>query len=168
MRLFVQLIGTLICLLLFFESTSGFANMLLKDCEKAMSLGIDMMGTPLESSYDRVIEVINLENNGAVANGSTISVSDEKSLLVKIQPPTQQCALEVRGAGSSFPRGGKCDAKRMLCGNRNGALLELSSEGISGAADIEIVAAWAVSFKDGVKLSAPFTIHAEELQGGEL
>lgn len=162
MRLFSCLLALFICLL---DLVAPFANILLKECKKEIRIGISMMASPIRWSGDKVIEVVDLGEQTSVVNGSALA--GMKSFLVKVHPPTAQCALEVKGGGAYFPRGGKCNGKRVLCGNRNGALLELPEADMTEV--VEIVAAWGVSFNDGVQLSAPFTIlpPPAEAAGGE-
>ena len=144
-----------------------FANLLLKDCEKEISTSTEMMGTPVSMDFERIIEVSHVREEQIeeiIINGTSVEeASIKKSFIVKMKPPTNQCAFEVKGEGAIFPRGGKCSQKRVLCGNKKGALLEL--EGVRGS--VEIVAAWGLSFNSGVKVSAPFVFQGPPAENGE-
>ena len=143
----MHLFTILLILLIFPALCSAFANMLIKDCDKEIEIGVEMMGIPVEfNEQEKRINVLTMGGN-SISNGTIIE--KDSAFVVKLHPSTNQCILEVRG-DATF-EGGGCLNKRILCGGSRGAIIHVAAK-----SEVQIVAAWALSFQTGVQHSAPF------------
>ena len=127
-------------------------------CFKELNIDIEMMGSPVVLNRDRIVNVF--RGNVQLKHGDTYVPGEQ--LIVKLEPSSMQCVLEVENAFSSFKEG-SCDNKsRVLCdkqGKGQGSLL------LAGNGDgiLSIKAAWSKYFSQGVQLSPTLELYPPDV-----
>ena len=143
------------------ERCDAFASELCKRyCDKELVEGSVMMGTPVRKNVERTLRVTRLSGDSVEM---ITHYTPGESLLVKLDPPSRQCVLEVEvevdADDAAFVDGTCANNRRVLCdklGRNQGSLLQI---GDNASGVLTIKSGWAKSFGDGVQLSPSLELH---------
>ena len=146
----------------------GFANMLIKDCDLELEVGVEMMGLPVAANMERHIELFPLrdDQNPAITNASVLQAGAGQEFLIKLNPSTNQCMFEVGGGGAFLEKGYDCGGgrSRAPCGSSKGTILVLDPDWDDLSEPVRIAAGWSKSFKQGVQKSGEYVLYRREIE----